>query len=236
MQVAKNGLISFINLNFVTSRILNIHLTTTMFNPTELLRKPYARRTFPELDAYVRHTAEEARLLSPPPKESAVIIALHERADGYYMTLIKRPEYNGVHSGQMAFPGGKRDDEDMDLAETARREYFEELHYRLDNDVELFPLSEVFIPPSRLLVQPFVVLLPGEPSYIPDAREVADVIEFPIAKLGSTMEIKYHEVYMPHREMHVKVPAIPCGDYLIWGATAIMIFELRDRLQLVDFF
>jgi 8-oxo-dGTP pyrophosphatase MutT (NUDIX family) len=207
-----------------------------MFNPTELLRQSYKKKSFPELDAYVRHSAEEARRLTPSPKESAVIIALFKEEGEYHMTLIKRPEYNGVHSGQMAFPGGKRDDEDMDLSETARREYFEELSYRLDNDTELFALSEIYIPPSKLLVQPFVVELPEPPKYAPDQREVADVVAFPLRELGKNMQVLQHDVYMPHREMKVKVPAIPCGDYLIWGATAIMIYELRDRLKLSDFF
>jgi 8-oxo-dGTP pyrophosphatase MutT (NUDIX family) len=207
-----------------------------MFHPTELLRLPYQKKSFPELDAYVRHSAEEARRLTPPPRESAVIIALFQEEGEYKMTLIKRPEYNGVHSGQMAFPGGKRDDEDMDLAETARREYFEELSYRLDNDTELHALSEIYIPPSKLLVQPFVVELYAPPTYVPDQREVADVVAFPLRELGKNMQVLIHDVYMPHREMTVKVPAIPCGNYLIWGATAIMIYELRDRLKLSDFF
>jgi 8-oxo-dGTP pyrophosphatase MutT (NUDIX family) len=72
------------------------------------------------------------------------------------ITFIKRMEYDGVHSGQIAFPGGKYEPGDIDLAYTAIREAEEEIGIK-PTDVELIgPLSELFVPPSNFIIQPFL--------------------------------------------------------------------------------
>ena len=198
----------------------------------EQFQKPFAPKAYSELDAYVRQSAAEARLQSPHPRESAVLILIHPHQGDAAITLIKRPIYEGVHSGQMAFPGGKKDDSDETLLHTALREVHEEVGIQLPTEKKYYVLNEIFIPPSQLLVQPFATVLNHEPIFIPNENEVAQLVPIPLAHFGAKMKTEQMEIFMPHIQETKTVPAIRFEEYLIWGATAMMLFELRDRLDL----
>lgn len=198
----------------------------------EQFQKPFAPKAYSELDAYVRQSAAEARLQSPHPRESAVLILIHPHQGDAAITLIKRPIYEGVHSGQMAFPGGKKDVGDDSLLHTALREVHEEVGIQLPTEKEYYMLNEIFIPPSQLLVQPFATVLNHEPVFIPNENEVAQLVHIPLAHFGAKMKTERMDIFMPHIQQTKAVPAIRYNDYLIWGATAMMLFELRDRLDL----
>ena len=198
----------------------------------EQLEKIFEPRSYSELDAYIRQTAAEARLLEPHPRESAVVIALHPMGNDAGLTLIQRPVYNGVHSGQMAFPGGKKDESDESLLHTALRELHKEVGLQLPTEKKYFVLNEIFIPPSRMLVQPFATVLEEEPIFIPKEDEVAALVPIPLSHFGANMKTEKMEIFMPHIQETKTVPAIRYEEYFIWGATAMMLFELRDRLDL----
>jgi hypothetical protein len=93
-------------------------------------------------------------------------------------------------------------------------------------------LNEIFIPPSQLLVQPFATVLDHEPIFIPNENEVAQLVPIPLEHFGAKMKTEQMDIFMPHIQQTKSVPAIRYDDYLIWGATAMMLFELRDRLDL----
>ena len=95
-----------------------------------------------------------------------------------------------------------------------------------------FMLNEIFIPPSRMLVQPFATVLEEKPVFIPDEKEVAALVPIPLSHFGATMKTEKMEIFMPHIQQTKTVPAIRYEEYFIWGATAMMLFELRDRLDL----
>ena len=196
------------------------------------LQKPFEPRVYSELDAYIRESAAEARKLKPTPRESAVVIVLHPHEGDAGLTLIQRPIYNGIHSGQMAFPGGKKDEGDESLLQTALRELSEEVGLSLPTEKKYFRLNEIFIPPSRMLVQPFATVLNEKPNFIPDEKEVAALVPIPLAHFGAKMKTERMDIFMPHIQETKAVPAIRFEEYLIWGATAMMLFELRDRLDL----
>jgi 8-oxo-dGTP pyrophosphatase MutT (NUDIX family) len=198
----------------------------------EQLEKTFEPRSYSELDAYIRQSAAEARLLEPLPRESAVVIALHPLGNDAGLTLIQRPVYKGVHSGQMAFPGGKKDEGDESLLHTALRELHEEVGLQLSTEKKYFVLNEIFIPPSRMLVQPFATVLEEEPIFIPKEDEVAALVPIPLSHFGANMKTEKMEIFMPHIQQTKTVPAIRYEEYYIWGATAMMLFELRDRLDL----
>jgi 8-oxo-dGTP pyrophosphatase MutT (NUDIX family) len=198
----------------------------------EQFQKPFAPKAYSELDAYVRQSAAEARLQSPHPRESAVLILIHPHQGDAGITLIKRPIYEGVHSGQMAFPGGKKDVGDESLLHTALREVHEEVGIQLPTEKKYYVLNEIFIPPSQLLVQPFATVLSHEPVFIPNENEVAQLVPIPLAHFGAKMKTEHMGIFMPHIQETKTVPAIRFEEHLIWGATAMMLFELRDRLDL----
>jgi 8-oxo-dGTP pyrophosphatase MutT (NUDIX family) len=198
----------------------------------EQLQKTFEPKAYSELDAYIRESAAEARKLTPLPRESAVVIVLHPHEGDAGITLIQRPVYDGVHSGQMAFPGGKKDEGDESLLHTALRELHEEVGLQLPTEKKYFSLNEIFIPPSRMLVQPYATVLEESPVFIPNEEEVAALVPIPLSHFGAKMKTEKMEIFMPHIQQTKIVPAIRFEEYFIWGATAMMLFELRDRLDL----
>lgn len=189
---------------------------------------PLNHGEFRELDIYIRKTAAEARNMTPFPRESAVLIILHLFENKPHLLLIKRPIYKGVHSGQMAFPGGKRDACDKTLLETAVREVHEELGLQIELNNSFFTLRELYIPPSHFLVQPYICFLNQLPHVIPN-HEVAEIIHLPLDHLFQKEIITQHEIEIyPTKELR-KVPAIAFEKHYIWGATAMMLYEIRTR-------
>ena len=115
-------------------------------------------------------------------KLSAVGIHLYPEKESVFFVLIKRPNYNGYHSGQIAFPGGKKDYSDSNLEQTAKRESFEELSISMENGEFICELSAVYIPVSNFLVHPFVFWHNQKP-YMSKNHEVAEVIEISLDEL-----------------------------------------------------
>ena len=88
-------------------------------------------------------------------KESAVCILLYEKDGEIVFPLIERVVYDGVHSGQISFPGGKKDETDPDLKITALRELHEETGIKVDEENVAGQLSQLYIPPNKFFVFPF---------------------------------------------------------------------------------
>lgn len=163
-------------------------------------------------------------------RESAVSINLYSADQQIHCILIQRPTYDGVHSGQIAFPGGKKDPDDLDLEYTARRENFEEIGISIDQGILLGELTDVYIPVSSFLVKPFIFFHEELPMLIPDSREVAEIFSFSLHELidessFSTMEIKFQNGITQKN-----IPCFVLSGKEIWGATALILNELRDFL------
>jgi 8-oxo-dGTP pyrophosphatase MutT (NUDIX family) len=157
-------------------------------------------------------------------RRSAVLILFYPTKDKIYLPLILRPAYDGVHSGQIAFPGGRYEVHDENLIRTALREAQEEIGLRLTDVTVLGPLTELFIPPSNFYVLPVVAYMPYRPDFYPDPREVDNIIEIhaeellnPNIKGNSVMQVRGEQITAPHYLVN--------GNK-IWGATAMMLNEL----------
>lgn len=185
---------------------------------------------FLALSGWRTQAINEARERDASPKESAVMVLLHERDGQLHTTLIQRPEYDGVHSGQVAFPGGRREPDDMDLWATAQREMHEEIGVPGDGLLLLGRLSELYIPPSRSLVSPHVAYLPSAPKYTPDEREVAAVFEVALSDLLAPEALGTAKRYVHVVEVKADVACFRLAGREVWGATAMMLWELRELL------
>ena len=143
--------------------------------------------------------------------------------------LIKRQAYEGVHSAQVGFPGGKKEEDDLDLKMTALREMEEEVG--IDRSVPLYvrDLSKVYIPPSRFLVHPYLFVLDHTPKMVPDPREVSEIIYFPVERLLDHRTIVEGSIRMSNG-VHLKTPYFDHEGHQIWGATAMMLSELKSML------
>lgn len=200
-----------------------------------LLRASFGRPlpghdAFLELSGYKRPDLEAARRADPPPRESAVLALIYERHEEAHMLLMLRPDYDGVHSGQVSFPGGRKEDGDADLRATAFREFAEETGASPDAEV-LGALSPVYIPPSRSLVTPYVAIAEQAGPFSPDPREVAELIEAPLGLLLRDDILKRREQHIAIMGRSVEIPYFDVQGRVVWGATAMMIAELRELLR-----
>jgi 8-oxo-dGTP pyrophosphatase MutT (NUDIX family) len=167
-------------------------------------------------------------------RESAVAIVLFEANNCIECVLTQRPEYDGTHSGQVSFPGGKKEDTDEHLEATARRECKEEIGVQLTEEHLIGALSPVYIPVSRFLVLPYVYFLPSVPIYTPDAHEVAEIFTFPLFDLKKEELIATMELKQPNGTVYRNVPYFNLNNKKVWGATALMLSEMKDLLALMD--
>ncbi len=186
---------------------------------------------FLELSGYKRPDLERARAADPPPRESAVLALLFPQEGQWRTLLMRRPDYEGVHGGQISFPGGRWEPQDASLEHTALREFMEETG-ALDTRIEVLgPLSPVYIPPSRSLVTPFVGIAEALAPVAPDPREVAELIHLPLELLLREDILKRREQFIQVMGRSVEIPYFDVHGHVVWGATAMMLAELRELLH-----
>lgn len=166
-----------------------------------------------------------------PAKLGGVMVMLYEKDGEWWIPLMKRPEYNGHHGGQVSFPGGKKEKYDADLIETAFRETEEEVGIAANQIEMLGNLSELFIIASNFKVLPTVGLLPQTPDYIPDSKEVETILEVSLNDLKK--ESKRGVKTMRFGQYTIESPYYDVEGHVVWGATAMMLSELSyltDRI------
>jgi 8-oxo-dGTP pyrophosphatase MutT (NUDIX family) len=164
-------------------------------------------------------------------REGAVLMLLYQSVDGPRLILIKRCDDLPHHPGQIAFPGGRREDGES-LLQTALRETEEEVGVSPAAVTVLGSLTPIYIPPSDFEVYPFVGWHDGgRPAFQPDPREVAELIEVDLAYLRDPAA-RSHETWWL-REEPVEVPYFSLPPHKIWGATAIILCEFLARLERV---
>ncbi|WP_370453641.1 CoA pyrophosphatase [Flavobacterium sp. 102] len=166
------------------------------------------------------------------PKQAAVLMLFYPKASQTYLALILRTSYNGVHSSQIAFPGGKVEDFDADLKETALRETHEEIGVNPNHVNVIRAFTEVYIPPSNFMVYPYLGYSESELEFNLQEDEVAGLVEFPFADfmndkiiVNTTMKTSYAG--------SIEVPGFQVREHFVWGATAMMLSELKETLKLV---
>ena len=162
-------------------------------------------------------------------RRSAVLICFYPYQNSIYLPLILRPQYDGVHAGQMAFPGGRMERIDENLTRTALRETQEEVGIRVSDVKVVGLLTELYIPPSNFYVQPVVGILPYRPDFYPDPREVEAVLEVDLDALMDETILGDSQIEV--RGILVDAPFYAIQGHRVWGATAMMISELLTVLS-----
>ncbi|MCS6821386.1 MAG: CoA pyrophosphatase [Microscillaceae bacterium] len=164
----------------------------------------------------------------PDSKLSAVMILCYPKKDKIYFPLIVRPDNTGVHSGQIALPGGKKDDTDTDLTATALRETQEEMGIKVEKAQIIGSLTEFYIPPSNYIVYPKVAVLTHTPHFAPNPREVAQIIEVDLQSFFQDCPRVTRRVKSSYLER--EVPCYEIQDHIVWGATAVILSEFKMLL------
>jgi len=159
------------------------------------------------------------------PRLGGVMLLLYQSEQRLNIVFTQRKEYIGVHSGQMSFPGGKKDIGDMDLIETALRETKEEIGIAPEQITVLGKLSDLYIPPSNFLVSPVVGFADKIEAFIPQKDEVEKIVEIPLSFFLDTANINLNTEIKLFNGSVVHVPAFIYDQHIIWGATAIILSE-----------
>lgn len=178
--------------------------------------------------SYSRPTAAEAFKHKVPPRQSGVLLLLYPKAGEMHTVFIKRPSYEGVHSAQISFPGGRHEPGDSDLKETALREAEEEVGVRSSDIKIIGQLSELYIPPSNFLVYPSVGTIDYEPEFVPEEREVDQIIESSVESIIREETIEQREIFIKNYNRHIVAPTFQIQGHTIWGATAMILAEFKD--------
>lgn len=163
-------------------------------------------------------------------RQSAVLILICRRGEDHFIPLTERHVYKGAHSGQISLPGGKFEEADETLANTALRECAEEIGLR-DHIELLGELTPVFIPVSGFKVQPFVAYLTlPDPPYELNATEVQHLIELKIGDLLDPGMVKQTTIE-PVPGYKIKTPYFDVQGKILWGATAMILNEFKAVLS-----
>ncbi|MEW4925503.1 CoA pyrophosphatase [Algibacter sp. 2305UL17-15] len=143
------------------------------------------------------------------------------------LVLILRNTYNGVHSAQVSLPGGKLEPQDKNLEETAVRETFEEVGVPI-KDIEIIKkITQVYIPPSNFYVQPFMGISIKTPNFLKQDDEVEQLIEVKLKDLLNDKNLINKKVATSYSAA-IEVPAFKLNEFTVWGATAMMLSEIKD--------
>jgi 8-oxo-dGTP pyrophosphatase MutT (NUDIX family) len=163
-------------------------------------------------------------------KPSGVLLLLYFRDARISFVLMRRPDYSGVHSGQISLPGGKREPGDRDLCQTALREAKEEVGIDPAQVNVLGTLTPLYIPPSNYIVTPVLGWSSEAPQFNRDPREVEEIIEVGLEDFLDDRSIQSKKI----RLFPGVAPSFPCyliNDSVIWGATAMILSEFRAILK-----
>lgn len=163
-----------------------------------------------------------------PPKPGSVMILMYPSIQGIMFPLIKRPVYTGAHSGQISLPGGKAEAGE-DAIECALRECEEEIGVAPEMIDVIGQLSEFYVIPSNFMVTPVVGICKVQPEFRPDQREVDKVITAALEALIAEEAIRTQEILAAGR-FRMEAPHFIFEEEIVWGATAMMLNELRTLL------
>lgn len=160
-----------------------------------------------------------------PPRPGSVLILLYQDGDQIKFPLTKRPEYVGAHSGQISLPGGKAEPGENYL-QTALREGEEEIGIHSADLTVIGRLSDFFVIPSNYLIAPVVACAPAKPKFVPQESEVVRILEGSLEDLVRDDAIQTKEI-LAAKKYPMLAPHFLIENEIVWGATAMMLNELR---------
>ncbi|MEO8933506.1 MAG: CoA pyrophosphatase [Xanthomarina sp.] len=202
------------------SKIENIPLPA---EPSQLKMSPPFREA---LERKQKHLIQDAK------KAGVMALFYPNSTQETNLVLILRKTYKGVHSAQVGFPGGKLECSDSSIQACALRETFEEVGVPIQHIEVLRALTQVYVPPSNYFVQPFIGISKHTPHFIKQDDEVEDILEITLKDFINDASVTT-EIVATSYNMDVRVPAFSLNGHVVWGATAMMLSEIKDLLKQV---
>lgn len=169
------------------------------------------------------------RVPSKDARVAAVLILLYPHNDSIYTVFMQRHNYDGVHGGQISFPGGKKEDSDADVVQTALREAEEETGANISEISVIGTLTPLFIPVSNMIVTPVIGWTTKRPDFVHQPEEVVFLIEAELKRFldPAIIKIKPFEI----RGEMLDVRYFDYEGNVIWGATAMILNELLTIIK-----
>ena len=166
------------------------------------------------------------------PKIASTLLLIYPKNGETFFCLIERQEYEGTHSNQISFPGGKNESGES-MKETALRETKEEIGVDPISINIIGELTQVFVPPSNFLIHPFVGYCDFTPDFKANEREVKRIIEVNIEELfkKEVVKIKKMNFKKSSGNINFEVPYLDLNNKIVWGATSVILNEFR---RLID--
>ena len=172
----------------------------------------------------------EWELYYPNARKGGVLILFYPHGETVKTVLIQRPSYEGVHSGQVAFPGGAMEDVDNTLIDTAIREAQEEVGINPQKIEVIGELTQLYIPPSNFLISPVISYTQERPSFVLEEAEVEEIIEVGVHEIMDEEIIQTKNIRVA-KDISIEAPYYEIHGRVVWGATAMMISELNEILR-----
>lgn len=170
--------------------------------------------------------------LKNPNKAGVMAIFYPGENEITHLVLILRKTYRGVHSNQVGFPGGRVELADKNLRHTALRETQEEVGIPMEAVKVIKKLTKLYIPPSNFWVHPYVGLVEKTPKFILQEDEVEQVLEIDLDHFLDEKNVITQTLTTSYAQ-EIEVPAYFLNGQVVWGATAMMLSELKDMLKTV---
>ena len=164
------------------------------------------------------------------PKLAAVLCLFYPKNNEVYFPLILRNTYPGVHSNQVSFPGGRIEKSDRDFSHTALRECEEEIGVKQSNVELVKELTDIYIPPSNFQVKSFIGICNKTPDFILEAEEVEQLIEVNVKDLLDDSVVVTENLTTSYASK-IDVKAFKLNNFIVWGATAMILSEIKSLLK-----
>ncbi len=166
--------------------------------------------------------------LPESPQLAAVLVGVVSRSPGASVLLTRRTEQLRQHAGQVSFPGGRVDPTDADPAQAALREACEEVGLHPDQ-TQVLGYLDPYLTVTGYRVLPVLAMIRSDFAAIPNPGEVAEAFEVPLEFLLDPAMLDQLDITFGGRPRHVL--QYRYAAHRIWGATASILYNLRERLQ-----
>ena len=173
-------------------------------------------------------SSRERRAIDHPPfSHAAVLVPLFKKGGDCHILFTKRSDQVKYHKGEISFPGGVVDEEDLELVNTALREAHEEIGLE-KGDVQILGILDDIVTVTEFIVTPIVGLFPYPYPFKVSEVEIAELIEVPLSSLLDENCFSKKEITRGGRKEIVH--AYQYGKHTIWGATARILKQFLDLL------
>jgi 8-oxo-dGTP pyrophosphatase MutT (NUDIX family) len=173
-------------------------------------------------------SSRKRRVIEHPPfSHAAVLVPLFEKGEDCHLLFTKRSDQVKYHKGEISFPGGVVDEEDLELINTALREAHEEIGLK-EGDVQIIGMLDDIVTITEFIVTPIVGLFPYPYPFKVSEVEIAELIEVPLSSLLREKSFSEKEIIRGGQKEIVY--AYQFEKHIIWGATARILKQFLDLI------